>query len=87
MNYQVRFTNKSKKQLSKIEPIIQRRIKKWVMDILQGGDPRSQGKALRGNLSQFWRYRIGDYRLICEIEDQIVTITVISIGHRREVYK
>ena len=87
MSYQVLFTEKAKKQLSKIDPIIQRRIKKWIMDILQGADPRSRGKALRGNLGQFWRYRIGDYRIICEIEDKIVTVTVISIGHRREIYK
>jgi mRNA interferase RelE/StbE len=45
------------------------------------------GKPLNGKLGTFWRYRVGDYRLICSIEDEKVTIVVVPIGHRREVYR
>ena len=51
-------------------------------------DPRSIGEALKGSrLGEFWKYRVGDYRIICKIVDEEVTILVFSIGHRREVYK
>ena len=48
-------------------------------------DPRALGKALQGNLRGTWRYRVGDYRLICKIEDQRITIVVVEIGHRRDI--
>jgi mRNA interferase RelE/StbE len=50
-------------------------------------DPRSIGKCLKGELSEYWRYRIGDYRLICEIHDETIVVLVLRIGHRKEVYR
>ena len=50
-------------------------------------DPRSIGDALKGRLGQLWKYRIGDYRIIADIQDKRVLILVVRIGHRREVYK
>ncbi|UGX88074.1 type II toxin-antitoxin system RelE/ParE family toxin [Phyllobacterium meliloti] len=51
-------------------------------------DPRQTGKTLRGaTLGSLWRYRVGDYRIICEIQDQKLVVLVIDIGHRREVYR
>jgi mRNA interferase RelE/StbE len=50
-------------------------------------DPRSIGEALHGDKSGLWRYRVGDYRLICQIEDARLVIVVLNIGHRREVYR
>ena len=50
-------------------------------------NPRLQGKALTGKYSGLWRYRVGDYRLICNIEDNTVTILVLALGHRKDVYK
>ena len=51
-------------------------------------DPRSQGKKLVGpKLGSYWRYRVGDLRLICDIRDEVVTVLVVEIGHRREVYR
>ena len=51
-------------------------------------DPRSQGKNLVGpKLCSYWRYRVGDVRVICDIKDEVVTILVVEIGHRREVYR
>lgn len=59
----------------------------WVRKNLQGcTDPRRFGKALTANRSGQWRYRIGDYRLIAEIEDEKVLILIVKIGHRRDVY-
>ncbi|HEY5107843.1 MAG TPA: type II toxin-antitoxin system RelE/ParE family toxin [Caulobacteraceae bacterium] len=52
------------------------------------GDPRSTGEALKGSaLGEFWRYRVGDYRLICKIEDARLVVLVVAVGHRREVYR
>ncbi|WP_238539162.1 type II toxin-antitoxin system RelE/ParE family toxin [Novosphingobium sp. AP12] len=50
-------------------------------------DPRSSGKALAGQLAGLWRYRVGDYRLICEIEDGKHLILVVTIGHRGDIYR
>lgn len=50
-------------------------------------DPRTIGEALHGELGEFWKYRVGDYRLLCKIHDQIITVTVVKIGHRREIYR
>jgi len=51
-------------------------------------DPRSIGEALKGpELGRFWKYRVGDYRLICHIQDQRVTILVVAVGHRRDIYR
>ena len=50
-------------------------------------DPRSIGEALKGRLGQLWKYRIGDYRIIVDIQDSVVLVLVVRIGHRREVYK
>ena len=50
-------------------------------------DPRTPGKNLKGDLGEFWRYRVSDYRVICEIQDEQLTILAVTIGRRREVYK
>ena len=49
-------------------------------------DPRSQGKALKGELGEFWRYRVGDYRVLCEIKDGKLEILAATIGHRKNIY-
>ena len=67
---------------------IQRLIYAWIDKNLQGCEnPRLHGKSLVGDKSGQWRYRIGDYRLICEIHDEEITILVLEAGHRREVYE
>lgn len=63
-------------------------IAKYSNNILEyTDDPRKHGKALTGNLKGVWRYRVGDYRLFADIEDDIVTIFIFEIGHRKEIYK
>jgi len=81
----VRFTAAAEKQLSRLDRPIQRRILAF-LELLVQGDPRSSGRALRGD-AHAWRYRVGDYRLICDLVDDQVLVYVIRVGHRREVYR
>ena len=64
-----------------------RRIRDELAEIAKLEDPRSRGKALVGNLAGLWRYRVGDYRIICDIEDGVLVILVVDVAHRREIYK
>jgi len=57
------------------------------MDERVANDPRCLGKALSGRFSGLWRYRIGDYRLICDIQDKKLCVLVVEIDHRRDVYR
>lgn len=67
---------------------ISRRILSWVDDRLKDtNNPRLWGEALTGNLGAFWKYRIGDFRLICEIKDNELLVIVIKIGHRKKIYE
>ncbi len=83
----VEFTDSSRKQLKKIDEYNRTRILKYLFEVESLEDPRSRGKALEQNLKGFWRYRVGDYRIICSIEEEQVTILVLKIGHRRDIYK
>ncbi|HCM88918.1 MAG TPA: type II toxin-antitoxin system RelE/ParE family toxin [Vagococcus sp.] len=65
-----------------------RLILSWISKNLEGNEfPRSHGKGLVGNQSGQWRYRIGDYRLIANIDDETITILILEIGHRRDIYQ
>lgn len=81
------FADKAKKEFLKLDKTVQLQIKNFILKLQALEDPRSTGKALKGNLSKLWRYRVGDYRLVCNIEDQKILITVLRVGHRREIYK
>ena len=85
MAWTVRFTIAAERQLAKLDRPVQRRILKF-LDEVSAGNPRARGKALQGD-SHAWRYRVGDYRVICDIVDREVTVYVIQLGHRREVYR
>lgn len=80
------FSEAAKKTFSKLDKSVQRRIKNYLDDIVQLENPRSRGKALVGNLVNLWRYRVGDYRIICDIQDEKILITILRIGHRKDVY-
>lgn len=77
------------RELSKLDPQHRNRIFKFLRERLAPLDnPRSIGQALQGSkLGEFWKYRVGDYRLICKIEDKQLLILVLHVGHRREVYR
>lgn len=85
--YHVNLTETAKKQLSKLDKNTQRLITSWLKKNIDGcEDPRIHGKPLAANLKDKWRYRIGDYRVICEIQDNKLIVLAISIGHRKEIY-
>ncbi len=88
MSYKVEYSKTAKKQIKKMDQYTKIMIMNWINKNLVGcNDPREQGKALKGNLKNQWRYRVGDYRLICDIVDDRLIILMLSIGHRKEVYK
>lgn len=87
MIYKVEFSEEGKKNLKKLDSFSQKLIMKWIhKNLLDTTNPRIHGKELKGDLKGFWRYRVGDYRIIADIQDDIVTILVVKIGHRREIY-
>ena len=87
MPYSVEYSDTALKQLRKMDRFEARLIVSWIDKNLQGcADPRAHGKGLTANQSGEWRYRIGNYRLICAIEDERLVILALALGHRREVY-
>lgn len=85
MVWMIEFAASAEKELSKMDKSAAKRI----LNILRervATDPRLWGKSLRGDHVGFWRYRIGDYRVICEIRDKTVSVLVVWVGHRKEVY-
>ena len=89
MAWTIEFAESAAKQLRKLDSGVARRITAYLRErVASATDPRSLGAALKGDeLGQFWRYRVGDYRIVAEIHDQQVRILVIRLGHRREVYR
>ncbi len=89
MAWRIEITETAAKQLKKFDRAEAKRITRFLGERLATvDDPRSQGKALKGpDLGAFWRYRVGDYRIIYDIRDAVVCILVIEMGNRREVYR
>lgn len=86
--YKVVFSKDALKQLKKLDKSVAALIVGWIRKNLENcSDPRSRGKGLAANRSGQWRYRVGDYRILADINDTEITILVISIGHRRDVYE
>lgn len=87
MKYNVELSDRFKREFKKLDKYTQKIIRSWIDKNLVGTEnPRQYGKGLTANRSGQWRYRIGDYRLICQIEDSELIILALSVGHRREVY-
>lgn len=85
---QVKFSESAVKELKKLDKTTARIIKNWILkNLVDTPDPRQCGKALTGNLKGIWRYRVGDYRLFAEIEDNILTILIFEVIHRSKAYK
>lgn len=85
--YSLVTTNDFDKHFNKLDRSVQVIIKKWITKHLIGcEDPRAFGKPLSNNLKGYWRYRIGNYRLLVEINDDKLIIVAIDIGHRSEIY-
>ena len=89
MAWIIKYTGAAAKQLKKLDKSVALRLLDF-MDhrVATAEDPRALGKSLKGpKLGEYWRYRLGEYRIICSIQDQQVCILVIEIGNRRDVYR
>ena len=87
MAWQIEFDPAAQRELIELDKPIRRRVLKFLYErVGKLDDPRKIGERLQGTLSKFWRYRVGDYRPICSLEDDQLVVLVLRIGHRREVY-
>lgn len=88
MSYHIDFTEKFEKQLKKLDKFESRQIISWLLKNIEDTDnPRKTGKGLTGNHSGEWRYRVGNYRVICLIDDNKLTVLALEVGHRRDIYR
>jgi mRNA interferase RelE/StbE len=91
MAWKIELAEAAAREIGKLDPQVARRILKFLQKLVANlDDPRSIGEALRGSklkLGEFWKYRVGDYRIICSIEDKKLLILVLRVGNRREVYR
>ena len=86
MAWRVEVDLRAARALRKLDRTIAARIVGYLEEAV-ASDPRARGKALVGELGGFWRYRVGDWRVTCRIEDARLVVLVIEVGHRREVYR
>ena len=88
MAWTIDYTDTALKQLRGLDKPTARRILDYLdARVIGRGDPRSTGKALTGPLGGLWRYRLGDYRVICDLQDGRMRVLVLQLGNRREVYR
>ena len=89
MAWRLEFANTALRELDKLDRQAARRILAFLHDhVIVNGDPRSAGQALKGSeLGEFWKYRLGDYRVIAAIEDHALRILVVRVGNRKDVYR
>jgi len=86
--WKIEYTETSRNRLRKLDKQVARRIVDYLdTRIAPLANPRSTGKALTGPMGGLWRFRVGDYRVICEIQDEVLRVLVIEIGNRRDVYR
>lgn len=88
MAWTINYTETARRELRKIDKPVARSILDFLDNrVAKQDDPRHLGKALTGVLGALWRYRVGEYRVICDIQHQTVTVLVLRVGHRREIYR
>ena len=85
MTWQIKWDDSAVKQLRKLDKQIQDRIISYLKKIALE-NPRKQGKPLVGDKARFWRYRMGEYRIICRIIDNELVVLIVAVGHRKEIY-
>ncbi len=85
--YEVELSERFTREFRKLDKYTQKILRAWInKNLVDCENPRQHGKGLTANRSGQWRYRIGDYRLICQIEDDKMIILALTIGHRRDIY-
>jgi mRNA interferase RelE/StbE len=85
--WQIRITRTAEKQIKALDKTVQMRVVKSLKEIMDAANPRVAGKELKGNKAKLWRYRVGDYRIICKIDDIEKKLSVLEVAHRIEVYR
>lgn len=88
MAWTIEFRPNARSELRRLDPTVQWRLIDYLeRRVIALGDPRQLGKPLRGDKGELWSYRVGDYRIICMINERRPVVVVASVGHRREVYR
>ena len=85
-SYKITYTPHARKQFKSLDKSVQRRIQKFLNEVAELADPHVRGCELKWDWAGFWRYRVGDYRIVCDIVEEQITICVVEVGHRREIY-
>ena len=86
MAWRIEIDKDVQRAMRKLDGQVAKRITAKLREVSQLEDPRSTGKAFTGNLAGLWRYRVGDYRIICDIEDEVLVVLVVDVAHRSRVY-
>ncbi|GAA4079140.1 type II toxin-antitoxin system RelE/ParE family toxin [Amphibacillus indicireducens] len=87
MKYQVVYTKKAIISLSKIDRSQQRLIVSWIeKNLINTDNPRALGKSLKADLKEYWRYQVGNYRILADINNDQIKIIIFNIGHRKDIY-
>lgn len=84
--WSIEVSETAKKQLSKLDKPVQLHIQKLINRLEKMENPKTKGKPLQGNLREFWRFRVGDYRIIANIFEDRLIIQIVQVGHRKEIY-
>ena len=88
MAWTVEISDVAERQLRRLDRPAQERVLDWLDERIEGcKNPRHFGEALRGDLAGLWRYRVDDYRILCQIRDDRLVVLALAVGHRRDVYK
>jgi mRNA interferase RelE/StbE len=88
LGWTVSISDVAERQLKKLDRPVQKRILDWLDDRIKGcKNPRHFGEPLKGDQAGFWRYRVGAYRILCDIRDREVIVLVIAVGHRSRIYQ
>jgi mRNA interferase RelE/StbE len=84
----IEIARTAEKQIKKLDRLAQKSIVRFLRERLQAADnPRQWGKPLHGDKRGLWRYRVGDYRLICDIQNEKITVLILEVAHRKDVYR
>ncbi|WP_018880435.1 MULTISPECIES: type II toxin-antitoxin system RelE/ParE family toxin [unclassified Thioalkalivibrio] len=87
MTWRIEYAHSTRKAVQKLDRKARQRIRQYLEErVAHLDDPRELGKPLKGRFTQLWRYRVGGYRVICELRDESLVVLVVRIGHRKEVY-
>jgi mRNA interferase RelE/StbE len=86
--WRIEITRTAEKQITKLSRPAQKSVQQFLRErLLPAENPRAWGKPLLGEKQGLWRYRVGDYRLICDIQDERVVVLVLEVGHRKDIYR